>query len=167
MRGVRGVLAAVLCGLAAACYDAGGPPPAEPVAAADEAPRAMASVATGAGLEVSVVGVRRASPDIVQVDLVAENAGQGVIDVAAALDGRDGGLSKAFLVAEEGSARVFVLVDDEGAPQCSATPGPLEPGAQRPLFVRFAALSPEAHRVTLALPGLPPLGHLEVPGPGL
>jgi hypothetical protein len=119
-------------------------------------------VRTPSGAEVTVVGVRRVSPDVLQVDLVAVNGSGASLDLAAEFDG-DGGLARAFLLSQDRRARVFVLADDRGAPQCSTPTGLLAPGAQQALFLRFAAPSRSAHRVTLGLPGLAPLAGLEVP----
>jgi hypothetical protein len=120
------------------------------------------AVRTESGAEVVVVGVRRTARDVVQVDLVAVNGSGAGLDLAAEF-ARGGGLGQAFLLSEDGRARVFVLADERGEPQCSTPAGTLAPGGREALYLRFAAQSAFAHRVTLGLPGLAPLVGLEVP----
>lgn len=132
----------------------------EPPAVAQTA--SEGAVATPSGALLTVAGVRRTARDVVQVDLVAVNGGATPLDLAADLE-PSGGLAGAFLLSEDGLARVFVLADAGGAPQCSAVRGPLAPGARQPLYLRFGAQSGEAHRVTLRLPGLGVFEPLEIP----
>ena len=123
---------------------------------------AVAVVTSPSGATVTVTGVRRTSQDVVQVDLVAANPGPAGVDLAAEFGGT-GGLAQAFLLSDDGRARVFVLADERGTPQCSSPSGMLAVGERQTLYLRFAARSAAAHRVTLALPGLPPIADLGVP----
>ncbi len=154
-----------LAGCGAPPASAPGPEPAvaaggSPAGATAPAPAPL--VTTAAGLRVSVAGVRRAGRDVVHVDLLVVNGGQAAVDLGAAFGG-EGGLPQAFLLSEDGRARVFVLADGRGAPQCSQPAGGLAPGAQQALYLRFPAMGTPAHRVSLGVPGVGTLPGIDVP----
>jgi hypothetical protein len=148
-------------GLAACGPRQAGEPADGPAAAVAEQPPG-ATVTAPSGLRVSLASVRRAGRDVVHVDLLVVNSGPVAVDLAAAF-GQEGGLPQAFLLSTDGRARVFVLADGGGVPQCSRPSGGLAPGAQHAVYLRFPAMAGAAHRVSLGVPGVGTLTAVDVP----
>lgn len=151
--------------LAGACRGpsgAAGVPAGNGAPVAAPAPASLGSAAAGP-LAVDVVRVQRLSSHLVQLDLALTNRGQAPIDLRQTLSSAAGGLDQSALRSPSGEARTFVVRDEGGRAQCSDDLETLLPGARRTLFLRFVAFSGGAFATTLEVPGLPPVGPIQVP----
>jgi hypothetical protein len=114
-------------------------------------------------LRVDVTAVSRITRDVVEVRLRVTNPDPvhpvelGSRCAESDGDGEEGTFSGAYLVAEDGSARYFVLRDPQGRPACSVDPTPLGPGVERAASMRFPSPGRSAARITLQMKGMPSL----------
>jgi hypothetical protein len=121
-------------------------------------------------IRVEVLEVARTSPEALSVRLMLTNpdAASPVAVGQAFADGEgdgDGSLSGAFVVDEDGGRKVFVLRDLHGRPSCSTVPGPVPAGGHVEAWARYPVPRAGVARITLQVPGAPPLRGLPVTAP--
>lgn len=146
-------------------------------AAASPAPAQVTPPAAGAlrsldldnpPIRVEILAFTRPARDVVEIRMALTNrdaaAAVALGDRFAETPAERGTLSGSHLTTAEGTARMFVLRDAAGIPQCSKPIDQLGPGARREVWVRFASPGPPGGAVTLTLKSAPPLDGLVLPG---